>query len=87
MIDINKRNNTTELRKDIFKILKTPRVLYGSMTEPTSKRRENQAEDDFVNYMPGMPKVSSEPGRVERFLTRLFRRRGPLRAVYRGRDE
>lgn len=87
MTDINKRNNTTVLRKDIFKILKTPRVLYSSMTEPSSKRRENRTEDDFVNYMPGMPKLSSEPGRVERFVTRLFRRRGPLRAVFRDRNE
>ncbi|WP_170938283.1 MULTISPECIES: hypothetical protein [unclassified Halorubrum] len=57
------------------------------MTEPTSKRQKNGAEDEFVNYMPGMPKLSSEPGRIERFVTRLFRRRGPLRAVFRDRDE
>ncbi|WP_251343026.1 hypothetical protein [Haloplanus halophilus] len=27
-------------------------------------------------YLPGMPRLSNTPGRVERFLTRLFRRRG-----------
>lgn len=57
------------------------------MTVPTSERQDDDTEDKFVNYMPGMPRLSSEPGRVERFLTRLFRRRGPLRPVYRDRDE
>jgi hypothetical protein len=41
---------------------------------------------DFVNYMPGMPRLSTSPGRVERFLTRLFRRRGGRRVVLRRRD-
>jgi len=43
--------------------------------------------DEFVNYMPSMPAVSSEPGRVERFLQTLFRRRGELRPVVQDRDE
>ncbi|SEH57131.1 hypothetical protein SAMN05192561_10841 [Halopenitus malekzadehii] len=38
---------------------------------------------DFENYLPGSPQPSTEPGRLERFLTRLFRRRGGLRVVYR----
>ena len=41
--------------------------------------KNESREDEFVNYMPGMPTLSSEPGRVERFLAKLFRRRGPLR--------
>ncbi|WP_166377348.1 hypothetical protein [Halorubrum sp. BOL3-1] len=57
------------------------------MRESTGESRQDDAEDKFVNYMPGMPKLSNEPGRIERFLTRLFRRRGPLRATLRGRDE
>jgi len=43
--------------------------------------------DDFVTYLPGTPTVSSEPGRIERFLKKLFRRRGELRPVVRERDE
>lgn len=43
-------------------------------------------QSDFVNYLPGMPRLSTSPGRVERFLTRLFRRRGGLRVVLRRRD-
>lgn len=45
----------------------------------------DDATDEFVNYMPGMPTLSRTPGRVERFLTGLVRRRrvGALRV---GRD-
>jgi len=57
------------------------------MKESTGESRRDDAEDEFVNYMPGMPKLSNEPGRIERFLTRLFRRRGQLRAAFRNRDE
>ncbi|WP_280535858.1 hypothetical protein [Halopenitus sp. POP-27] len=39
----------------------------------------------FEQYLPATPRLSTEPGRVERFLTRLFRRRGGLRVVYRRR--
>lgn len=45
--------------------------------------RSTADEPQFVNYLPGMPQLSREPGRIERFLTRLFRRRGGLRVVYR----
>jgi len=57
------------------------------MTERTSQRRDDDVADEFVNYMPGMPKLSSDPGRIETFVTRLFRRRGPLRLVFRDRSE
>lgn len=40
-------------------------------------------QDKFVNYMPGMPTLSSEPGRVEQVLQNLFNNRGRLRAVVR----
>lgn len=47
-------------------------------TEQTS---EPEPADDVVNYLPGMPRLSSEPGRVGRFLRKLLRRRGGLRPV------
>jgi hypothetical protein len=50
-------------------------------TESATNASDDQS--DFVNYLPGMPRVSASPGRVERFLTRLFRRRGGLRVVRR----
>jgi len=49
-------------------------------------RNGSDEQHDFVNYLPGMPRLSGSPGRVERFLTRLFRRRGGLRVVRRRRD-
>jgi hypothetical protein len=42
----------------------------------TTDRDATTEPTDFVNYLPGMPRLSTVPGRVERFLTRLFRRRG-----------
>lgn len=42
-------------------------------------------DDQPVNYLPGGPSPSSSPGRIERFVQTLLRRRGPLRPV--GRDE
>jgi hypothetical protein len=48
-----------------------------------SSSRDDEAEFDY--YLPGMPSLSSGPGRVEQFLTRLFRRRGGLKVVYRRR--
>lgn len=57
------------------------------MTEPARESQDDDVTDKFVNYMPGMPRVSSEPGRIETFVTRLFRRRGPLRLVFRDRSD
>lgn len=34
-------------------------------------------------YLPGMPRLSTTPGRFERFVKNLFRRRGGLRVVRR----
>jgi len=50
-------------------------------------RKDESRDDEFVNYMPSMPTLSSEPGRVERFLANLFRRRGPLRPASSDRTE
>jgi hypothetical protein len=47
----------------------------------------NTQDDQFVNYLPGMPKLSPEPGWLERFVRKLLRRRGPLRPVVRPGDE
>jgi hypothetical protein len=33
------------------------------------------------HYLPGMPQLSAEPSRVERFLSTLFRRRGGFTVV------
>lgn len=49
---------------------------------------EDTAEGDTtqkraVNYMPGMPTLSSEPGIVKRIFKALTARRGRLRAVVR----
>lgn len=46
--------------------------------------RENTVETTRPeNYLPAMPPLSITPGRVERFLTTLLRRRGGLRRVTR----
>ena len=57
------------------------------MTETSNDNSDDTAEE-LVNYMPGMPKLSREPGRVERVLANLFGRRrvGSLRVVGRRRD-
>lgn len=57
------------------------------MNETQSESRDDTAEETLVNYMPGMPTLSAEPGRIERFLTTLFRRRGALRPVARDRSD
>ena len=51
----------------------------------TTEIRYDTADDQSgsVNYLPGMPRLSTSPGRLERFLARLFRRRGGLRVVRR----
>ncbi|MGN8214969.1 MULTISPECIES: hypothetical protein [Halococcus] len=49
------------------------------------EKRSTQKNDrnEFRPYLPAMPQASAEPTRIERFLTRLFRRRGGLRRVVR----
>ena len=58
------------------------------MTEMSNESSDDTAEE-FVNYMPGMPKLSREPGQVERVLANLLGRRrvGSLRVVGRRRDD
>ena len=57
------------------------------MTE-TMDGRGDESTDEFVNYLPGMPRLSREPGRVGRFLVELVRRRrvGSLRVRGHGRN-
>jgi hypothetical protein len=52
------------------------------------EKRSMQTTDQngFKPYLPGMAQLSAEPTRVERFLTRLFRRRGGLRRVVRPKN-
>lgn len=40
---------------------------------------DDAVEPLTVNYLPGSPGVSTDPGLVERFLTSLLKRRGALR--------
>lgn len=35
-----------------------------------------RTDEQFVNYLPAMPNLPGETSRMERVLTRLFRRRG-----------
>lgn len=49
---------------------------------PGSDRKTSDDSIDFANYLPATPRVSTTPGRVERFLTTLFRR-GERRAAVR----
>lgn len=48
------------------------KTTVGRTRETTAARDQH----DFENYLPGMPQPSNDPGRVEQFLTTLFRRRG-----------
>jgi hypothetical protein len=57
------------------------------MTEIDADRTEDESQVELVNYLPGMPTLSREPGRFERALAALFRRRGPLRPVVRERQD
>lgn len=47
--------------------------------------RQHTADADgdapIVNYLPGMPPLSREPGRIQRALRALLARRGALRPV------
>lgn len=57
------------------------------MAEPTDSADDRETADAQIkNYLPGMTRVSSEPGRVERFVTNLFRRRGEFGTVRRRRQ-
>ena len=75
------------MRNYCFEIVKSVRNLSVYMTEMSSESSDDTAEE-LVNYMPGMPKLSREPGRVERVLANLLGRRrvGSLRVVGRRRD-
>ena len=56
-----------------------------------AQRYESQTEDESNEhiapdvYLPAMPSLSATRGRVERFVTNLFRRRGELRKIVRVR--
>lgn len=53
-------------------------------TSDSGVQRTVPAEQhEIKHYLPGMPRLSTEPGRVERLLTNLFRRRGGVRIVVR----
>lgn len=54
-----------------------------------TQRSESETTDDaeptvFTYYLPAMATLSSEPGRVERVLKTVFRRRDPLSVLIRG---
>ena len=57
------------------------------MTELGADCTADESQAELVNYLPGMPALSREPGRFERAFAALFRRRGPLRPVVRGRQD
>lgn len=48
---------------------------------------DGAAQDDLINYMPGMPTFSNDLGVFEYFLKRLGSRRGGLRRVVEQRDD
>lgn len=48
-------------------------------SENDSTNRQPDDEPTFENYLPGMPRMSTGPGRVERYLSQLFRQRGSYR--------
>ena len=76
------------MRNYCFEIVKSSRGLPVYMTETSNEGSDDTAEE-FVNYMPGMPRLSREPGRVERVIGNLIGRRrvGSLRVVGRRRDD
>ena len=51
----------------------------------TMARTNDATPDQPDTYLPAMPTPSTEPGRIERLLRRLLRRRGGLRPVLRRR--
>lgn len=54
--------------------------------EGSSTATDAPDDETFVNYLPGGPSPSTEPGRIERFVQKLLRRRGALRPVTRNDD-
>jgi len=49
------------------------------MTESGADRTADESQAELVNYLPGMPVLSREPGRFECALRSLLARRGTLR--------
>lgn len=47
-----------------------------------SRTDSRAADDQIVNYLPAAPAASKTTGRIERFVQKLLRRRGPLRPVF-----
>jgi hypothetical protein len=50
--------------------------------ERSADRTTRTERSDVGFYLPGTHRASNERGRIERFLTRLFRRRGVLPADF-----
>jgi hypothetical protein len=57
------------------------------MAHPHESQTEAKSNEQIAPdvYLPAMPSLSAARGRVERFVTNLFRRRGELRKVVRVR--
>lgn len=62
-----------KLYLEILKPMCHEPVCMDARTDESAKRTESEV------YLPGMPKVSAEAGRVERFLRNLLRQRGRYR--------
>ena len=55
-------------------------------TDAGSDRSDSTEREERKYYLPGMPRASADPGRVERFVTDLLRQRGGYEAVVRRVD-
>jgi hypothetical protein len=69
--------------QDNFRIVKPLRI------QSICAMNDSPSGDDGTDthyYLPATPSLSGKPGLAERFLTRLFRRRGALRAVVRPQE-
>lgn len=53
---------------------------------PAGNRTTAGQQTEVETYLPGMVRVSPEPGPIEQFVTTLFRRRGKARRVVRRRN-
>jgi hypothetical protein len=51
--------------------------------DSTQKQEQSSRDAEPSYYLPAAPTLSSEPGRIEQLLQKLFRRRGALRPVAR----